>query len=62
MLIKTLVDIQEKFKYHGNTIPLMKDEIEEQMVKVIDTYNTTEELVTLMKLPDYEGRDILWYF
>ena len=62
MMIKTLYDIKETYGYSSSTVSKMKDEIEEQLVTVLDTYQTPDEIVCLMKLPDYEGRDCFWYF
>ena len=40
----------------------MKDQIEEQCAKVLETYKDIEDMVPMMQLPDFEGRDCFWYF
>jgi len=32
------------------------------MVKVLESYSDIDDLTKLLKLPDFEGRDIWWYF
>jgi len=40
----------------------MQDDIEEQVAKVLESFSDIEDLVNLLKLPDFEGRDCFWYF
>ena len=62
MLIKTVDDINVHYGYSKSTVEKMKEQIEEQLVLVLDTYSNPEDILQLMKLPDYEGRDCFWYF
>ena len=39
----------------------MKDDIEEQMAKVLESFSDIEDIINLLKLPDFEGRDCFWY-
>jgi hypothetical protein len=62
MLIKTVDDINVHYGYSKSTVDKMKEQIEEQLVSVLDTYSNPSDILQLMKLPDYEGRDCFWYF
>ena len=62
MLCKTIDDIREEYGYSDYCCAIMKDEIEEQLVKVLETYQDLEELEPILELPDYAGRDCFWYF
>ena len=40
----------------------MKDTITGQLVKILDIYKDPEEMIHIMEIPDFEGRNCYWYF
>jgi len=37
------------------------DDLEEQLAKVLESFTDIEDMVSLLQLPDFEGRDCFWY-
>ena len=47
--------------YSENTARGMQDEIDSQLQKVLESFES-EDIVTLIVTPDFEGRNCFWYF
>ena len=60
-LYKLIDEIAGSFGYSQYCCQQMKDDIEEQMAKVLESFSDIEDIINLLKLPDFEGRDCFWY-
>lgn len=61
MMYRVLVEVSSEHGYSEHSTTIMKDTLDEQIVKMLEMYTDPDEMMILVEQTDYEGHDCLWY-
>lgn len=61
MLYRVLVDVSQEHGYSEHSTNIMKETLDEQIVKMLEMYTDPDEMMILVEQTDYDGHDCLWY-
>lgn len=61
MLYRLIDNITENFAFPLTTALYIKDNLRDQLIKVLDMYTDPNKVLRMVEMTDYEGNDMFWY-
>lgn len=61
LLYKVIDQVQQDANYSNYVTKIMKDKITEKILKILDIYESPEQIIPLAELPDIEGKKCFSY-
>ena len=61
MTYRLISELTQQFRYSAHSSALLKEHMADQLVKMLEMYNDTNEMLRICEMTDYEGNDVFWY-